>query len=216
MLEPQLPGVAIHTSRDAHDVLEELGAIAGSAGLRVTMRETPAEMGLWHVMFQPIFALGQDEATLSLLVDPIKPRIIMVEAVAQWSPDPPVYETYVAAIRAMTEPLLREYARASGKRIRVRVQAKDELLRPLPPVAATLFRQFCTVANRESLHPRDWVRFYRFILHCAERRVILTEEEMARHLIVGGFDEETALHVAEVGRHCLAVARLRRARLGEI
>jgi hypothetical protein len=70
--------------------------------------------------------------------------------------------------------------------------------------------RFATLANRESLSPRDWERFYGFISVAAQYRVGWDHHDVARRLGDLGFGNELAQELGEVYWHCRCVLFVRR------
>jgi hypothetical protein len=76
--------------------------------------------------------------------------------------------------------------------------------RSKPPAEIALHR-FSTLANRSSLSPRDWERFYGFVSVAARYRVGWDHHEVARRLIAVGFSEELAGELGGIYWHCRCV-----------
>lgn len=74
-------------------------------------------------------------------------------------------------------------------------------LRAKQPTEIAL-RRFAMLANRSSLHPRDWERFYAFVSVAARYRVGWDHHVVARRLIGSGFNEELARELGEIYWHC--------------
>lgn len=71
----------------------------------------------------------------------------------------------------------------------------------LPPVARKHFAQFINCANRSSMHPLDWKRFYRFVRFCHAKRVRLESGSLRILLVRGHFSETKAAHLANIYEH---------------
>jgi|WetSurMetagenome_2_1015567.scaffolds.fasta_scaffold361502_2 hypothetical protein len=85
--------------------------------------------------------------------------------------------------------------------------------KPKRPSDIALWRS-ATLANRSSLSPRDWERFYRFISLAAQYRVGWDHHDVARHLTEWGFSEDLARELGEVYWHCRCVLFVRRRHYG--
>jgi len=80
--------------------------------------------------------------------------------------------------------------------------------KPKRPADIALWR-FAALANRSSLSPRDWERFYGFISVAARYRVGRDHYEVARRLTEFGFGEELARELGEIYWHCRCVLFVR-------
>jgi hypothetical protein len=81
--------------------------------------------------------------------------------------------------------------------------------KPKRPSDIALWR-FATLANRSSLSPRDWERFYGFISVAARYQVRWDHHEVARRLTAGfGFSEDLARELGEIYWHCRCVLFVR-------
>ena len=80
--------------------------------------------------------------------------------------------------------------------------------KPKRPADIALWR-FAALANRSSLSPRDWERFYGFISVAARHHVGWDHHEVARRLTKSGFSEELARELGEIYWHCRCVVFVR-------
>jgi hypothetical protein len=148
-----------------------------------------------------------------LVSSPGPPAHVDIEVSAtRWNPDPPTYEAYVQAARAIFDPLLRDYNRQHGARVRMCIQSRAQLEPKLPAGAQKLFTSFAGCANKGSLHPLDWQRFYEFIRHCYRcslnrRSRRITEDDVQRLLVAAGFTEGYAKYIADVFQHGMQLLR---------
>lgn len=144
-----------------------------------------------------------------LIAHPDEKFRISVEIRAeQWSPkDPPSCDTYCAEARAMIIPLLQMYNRKYKVRYRVAIAARERSEPKLPPQCAKLFHRFAALANKSSLHPLDWRRFYQFVKNC-RLRARFSEEEMTRLLVREGFSERQARYIGDIYGHLREFKRL--------
>lgn len=149
-----------------------------------------------------------DKLGVQLLAWSDEPDRVKVEVRAQrWNPHPPTYAEYVSAARQLVAPLLAEFNRESGARVRLRVKSRRQLAPRLSPKSAQLFERFAANANTGMLHHLDWIRFYEFVL--GSRSKPLPEDQMARLLVQHGFTDEYAMHVAEIYGHLCEFGALR-------
>jgi len=61
--------------------------------------------------------------------------------------------------------------------------------------------QFTRLANKTSLHPLDWARFYRFIGIAHASRIGWSHADLHRRLVKAGLTNETATELAEAYWH---------------
>lgn len=134
---------------------------------------------------------------------------ISVEIRAErWRPvDPPTYEIYCAEARALIVPLLRAYNRKFNTCYRLSIPKKKKLGPVLPPKCAKLFNRFAALANKPSLHPLDWRRFYEFVRDCRSRKT-LSKDQFALLLTESGFPDDYAQHIASVYAHLREFKRI--------
>jgi hypothetical protein len=113
---------------------------------------------------------------------------------------------YCAAARELTGPVLSEYNRANASRYRLRIGKAPRNQPKLTPKTEALLQRFALSANKVSLHPLDWKRFYALV---RDGRQQLTEERMRQLLIDSGFAPAKAEHLADVHDHLWALKRVR-------
>ncbi len=68
----------------------------------------------------------------------------------------------------------------------------------LTPKSEPFFRDFVNNANKLSLHPLDWDRWYDFVHVCHYLKVELSGEEVERLLEEEGFPEESAKRISNI------------------
>lgn len=138
-----------------------------------------------------------------LIYIPKNGSMICVEVRANWGKpeNRPSYDTYVEALNLIFLDLIRKYNKTYGTRYRLAIQGKDATKPKLSPKTQEKFDTFVTLANRNSLHPLDWERFYEFARACHVFRTKTNEENVFRLLVHAGFDEEYALKIATVYGH---------------
>ena len=71
----------------------------------------------------------------------------------------------------------------------------------LPKRTKSYFEKFVNLANKQTLHPRDWERFHIFILACHEGNTKLPQGELKSLLIDNGFPEDNASSLSNIYNH---------------
>jgi hypothetical protein len=61
--------------------------------------------------------------------------------------------------------------------------------------------RFALLANKSSVHPLDWNRFYQFIVYAHQRRIGWDASDVAQKLKAFGFSEPKAQYMAEAYWH---------------
>jgi hypothetical protein len=84
-------------------------------------------------------------------------------------------------------------SRRSGRRS----EPSDELYGP----AEAALRLFAVQANKSSLHPLDWERFYRFVVSAHQFRKGWNHSDVKRLLVEYGFTESRARDLSEAYWH---------------
>jgi hypothetical protein len=135
----------------------------------------------------------------------IKRRVILEMRAERWSPDPPTRSAYCDGAEALMQPLLSTYNRANATRYRLWI-GRASRYQPKPTTrTAQLLDRFVLLANKASLHPLDWKRFYMLV---REGRQELTEDRIRQLLIDGGFAREKAERLADIYVHLWTFKRL--------
>ena len=206
-----LPPIHISVIGQLRHFLNKIGDIAGKSGAFIVEQHYDAlgEKGFDVVNLRLTKSPLHKGLGGQLIVQPDSKGTIAVEIRAErWRPDdPPSYETYVEEARKLISPLLSAYNREMHTRHRMIVIEKEKLEPNLSPHSAKLFKRFATLANKSSLHPLDWRRFYEFVRNI-RTRTQLAEEDMARLLIKEGFSEKYAGRIAEIYGHLWAFKRI--------
>ena len=83
---------------------------------------------------------------------------------------------------------------------------------PSPLPIEDALRRFALLANKSAPHPRDWHRFYDFIVNAHRRRIGWDSFEIVARLKALGFDDRHAREFAEAYWHGRCVLHLRNAR----
>lgn len=188
-----LPSINIRTDNAAR-FCETVVAIAEASG-SFTIKRDPALPSIVSLKF--IGPSPHKEPSVQLICAAADEGKATVEIRASiWQPDPPTYEVYRVAAEAMIKPLLATYNRNERTRVRMMIATKKSLEPRLPPQSDAWFKRFTTRANKSSLHPTDWRRFYDFVRCSRARRVKLTEQDMCRLLLAEGFRYEVSADIA--------------------
>jgi hypothetical protein len=140
-----------------------------------------------------------------LIVRPDEVRVCVEMRSAQWPSDYPTRNEYIEFAREVFGPLLRFYNREFGTHHRMRVP-RPRLSNQLSPKAMCLLEQFAVLANKRSLHPLDWERFYLFVRNS---RFEAPEGILGPLLIKRGFPIEKARMLAELYHHLWNFKKLR-------
>ena len=75
----------------------------------------------------------------------------------------------------------------------------------LSPKVQPLFDAFTNLANKSTLHPFDWNRFYAFLCAAHRFRSRLSGSDVKELLLAQGFQEDYASDIAEVYEHGRAI-----------
>jgi hypothetical protein len=103
----------------------------------------------------------------------------------------------------MVGPLLSTFNRSHGRRYRLRILKSAEF--KFSDRTTVLLDRFVVLANKASLHPLDWQRFYRLV---REGRHQIPEAVLRDRLQARGFSPDNANRLAETYRHLWAFKRL--------
>jgi hypothetical protein len=199
-----LPEIDFRTMLCPRSVIADIAAIARESGSFEVEPHLDAmsEIGFDVTNFRPIKPVCHEGFGGQLIARPDRPSFIIVEMRATWwSPDPPTREIYCSEARQMFGPLLKAFNQANGTHFRLRVERKNNLMPSMTPLARQLFDRFSLLANKQSLHPMDWTRFYDFVSRTRKR---FEEQDIRHQLIEKGFTEEKADRLADVYCHLWA------------
>jgi len=83
----------------------------------------------------------------------------------RWKPHPPCYDDYVKAARQIFWPILRQYNRKYGARLRLNIQSAHSLE---PKMSSLIEKYYLRWVKGPDLfsHPNDCNRFYQFVKAC--------------------------------------------------
>jgi hypothetical protein len=73
--------------------------------------------------------------------------------------------------------------------------------------------EFAALCNKDSPHPRDWRRFYLFVVYAHQRRAQWDEYELRARLRSLGFDERQATRLSDAYWHIRCALHMTRPRL---
>jgi hypothetical protein len=159
--------------------------------------------GMDILAFMPTDQNGHEEIIGQFIFQYDKPSTVYVEVRAgRWNPDPPNYEIYVIEAKRIAGSLIKDYNQAFSSRRRLTIQKKKKTEPSLSPGANKVFRKFVTLANKHSLHPLDWKRFYEFVRFCHAHHVKMYEDEIEWLLNKEGFGEKKSRYMADIYMHC--------------
>lgn len=199
-----LPRIDIAVAGPLVSFLNQMAQIAAESGdFKVEQHfDCLGEAGFHIANFRCLKASAHRELGGQLIVRPdVVGRVLVEMRASRWDPDPPTRSAYCEAARAVMWPILQAYNRFAGIRHRFRISkaAADRL--KLTRRSEALIHRFASLANKASLHPLDWRRFYALV---REGRQRLTEEHIRQLLHDKGFSETSAEHLAEIYTHLWA------------
>jgi hypothetical protein len=207
-----LPNITVKPDCDPKLFLNRLEGLANQSNLiQEVLRDINlAGSGMDILAFMP---LDQNEHVAIIgqfILYSDKPSILSVEVRARaWMPDPPNYESYVKEAKRIAGGLIKAYNQSFNSRRRLTIQKKKQTEPTLPPGANGVFNKFVALANKSSLHPLDWKRFYDFARFCHAHRVMLYEDEIEWLLKKNGFSEKMARYIADIYTHCNRMLKTR-------
>lgn len=204
-----LPTIDIAIAGDAKDFLAHMADIgAASSRFRVERHlDRPGRAGLEVVNFRFQGDSPHEGLGFQLISRPDIPGRVMIEVRAErWVPDPPTRDAYCEAARSLASPLLSAYNHSHSTRYRLRIERANRDRIRLSARSAALLDRFALLANKTSLHPFDWRRFYELV---SEGRQAIPEQEMRSLLIERGFSPDAAARLAELYSHLWAFKRFR-------
>ena len=207
-----LPSASISVRNSPQDFMNQMADIAEqSKNFKVERRfDYELMLNLDIVDFFPQFHVPHQEFLGQLIYIPKYKQKVAVEVRAnRWAADQLTYDVYVSALHTIFNSLLRQYNKTFQQRYRLSVKSKEDLEPTLPPNANSAFTAFARLANRGSLHPLDWDRFYRFVYVCHATHVNPSQDNLVRLLVKERFDEEYAERIASIFGHLIDFARLR-------
>ncbi|HEX9965504.1 MAG TPA: hypothetical protein VGB04_11040 [Allosphingosinicella sp.] len=204
-----LPAIDIGFAGEAKDFLGQMANIAAESNLFGVERhlDRPGSAGLNVVNFRFRGDSSHRDLGFQLISRPEIPSRVLIEMRAErWALDPLTHHAYCEAARSLVGPLLSAYNRAHSTRYRLRIEKTNRDSVRLSPRSATLLDRFASLANKTSLHPLDWRRFYGLV---SKGRQEIPEQKMRSLLIGRGFSPEAAGRLAELYSHLWAFKRFR-------
>ena len=202
-----LPNITVKPDCDPKLFLDRLEDLAkNSASIKEVCRDKDVKLsrsGMDILAFMPTDQNGHEEIIGQFIFQYDNPSTVYVEVRAGlWNPDPPNYEIYVKEAKRIAGSLIKEYNHSFPSRRRLTIQKKSQTEPSLSPVANKVFRKFVILANKRSLHPLDWKRFYEFVRFCHAHHVKLYEDEIEWLLNKEGFGEGKSRYMADIYGHC--------------
>lgn len=79
----------------------------------------------------------------------------------------------------------------------------------LSPFTHEAFEQFAGLANKGNLHPKDWDRFYQFVITCHRYQLKRTGHQLRPLFQRAGFGPYWVDEMVSAYDHCRAVLRVR-------
>jgi hypothetical protein len=164
------------------------------------------EEGYHVVNFRYLKLSPHDEAGGQLIAyKDSKNRIAVEMRASTWNPDPPSRGTYCEAARTIIGPILKKYNRTYSTRHRFRIEKAPGHFVKISMKTGEMLNRFAVLANKSSLHPLDWKRFYEFV---RKSRQELPNDQLSSLLAEKGFSGSYAEHLAEIYEHLWAFKRL--------
>lgn len=125
-----------------------------------------------------------------------------------WDPFQLSSEEYVKTAKELINPILREYNRIYKTNRRLKIQAKKQYV--IPEKAKNLLTKFAILANKKSVHPLDWQRFYAFIFHSHKQNTNISQCMVFSFLKDTGFTNEKATFLSDIYFHCRELLEIRK------
>ncbi len=204
-----LPDIDIAIEGEARAFLEQMANI-GRASKRFDVEHHQDALGIAGydaVNFRLRDSSPHQDLSFQLLTRPEAPSPVAVEVRAgRWDPAPPTYAVYCEAARGLAGPMLAALNRENSTRYRLRIERSTVGRFKTSQRTVLLLDRFALLANKSSLHPLDWNRFYQLV---HESRQQIPEPEMRSLLGRRGFSRESAQNLAELYVHLWAFKRLR-------
>lgn len=205
-----LPAIDIKISVAASLFLERMAALGEQTG-RFAIEHVDDRLGgtkLEVVNFRFVGESPHEEHGFQLIArDEMCDRIQVEMRARRWSPDPPTEQVYSKSASDLIKPLLTRYNREFGTRHRLRIGGR-RAAKPfrMSAKSETLLKRFTILANTSALHPLDWGRFYELVRAGRQR---IPGHVMRDRLVVAGFTQEKADHLAKVYHHLWEFKQLR-------
>lgn len=202
-----LPDIDIAVGNNPHLFIMRMVSLAESK-TEMTVELHQDAFGKDGLHFANFFLLVVSENLRSggqLIVRPDEARVQVEMRSATWESGHPTRDKYIAFCKEVFGPLLHDYNRVFGTHHRMRI-ARPRSGYQLPPHSKRLFERFSILANKRSLHPLDWERFYLFVRN--SRREI-PEGTLRSLLVQKGLPAETAQMLSDLYHHLWRFKRLK-------
>ena len=199
-MRDRLPRISIKTDLAPEQFLRRMETAAANLGEYLIDLGSDGEST--RLIIRPLQVTQHRELEGRLATNLQAPDRVAAEvAAARWNPEPPTYETYVAAARVLFLPILRQYNHSHGSKRKLHIPSKADMTPHLPPMARGLIETFTGQAHKSGLTAADWRRFYRFIRHCSAHNLQITRDDLHWLLVNDGFAVEHAAEIADVYEH---------------
>ncbi len=205
-----LPDIHIEVSEKPEFFLQRILEIAAGGNICSAQwcNEPYIETGARSLHLRLLSPSQHAEAQAKLLIRPSAVTQIQVELYAEeWAPDPPTRQTYCELAVLMLKPLVDADNHSTGFSYKLKIQPKPRSRPPFSSSVAERFERFATLANKASLHPLDWERFYDFV---RLSRKEVPEGTVQRMLINNGFSADRADRIANIYHHLMVFKSKRR------
>lgn len=204
-MEDLLPPITIKPDTAPRDFIGRLhGLLQGSGKFDRDLHEDfLGEKGHLILEIIPLWESEHEDLYGQVICDPeYSGESVSIEIRARrWNPDPPNYDAYAHAAKQIFIPILKEYNKAYSTRLRMNIKSKESLEPKLSPKLKAAFHSFVVAANKSSLHPLDWRRFYSFVHVAHAYRSKLDDIQLSRILVKSGFTDDCAREIASVYQH---------------
>ena len=199
-MRDRLPRISVKTDQPPEQFLESLAQEARQLGEYLV--DLGVQDGAHTLTLKPLTLLPHRDLEGRLVgISGEDDRIRIDLHAHRWNPDPPTYETYVAAARELLQPLLRRYNLAHRSNRKLRIATKTETEPQLPLMARELFDAFAINAHKSGLRETDWRQFYRFIRHASAHNLRVDRDDLHYLLVSAGFSIDHAAEIADVYEH---------------
>lgn len=203
-MKDPLPNASIRVSVPSNDFFDRVAILAIDLGTLHPVRHgLDVATGLEVLSLRPIGKAPHDGLFGQLIYTTNTNNRIIVEVRAdRWgSSNYPTYDSYVEAINFVFKKLLSQYNKRHSTRHRLTIVSKKDCEPSLSPNIKLVFDKFVAGANKASLHPCDWERFYKFARLCHRLRAQVCGENVFRLLVLSGFSEEYSRDISIVFTH---------------
>ncbi len=205
-MDEALPEIDVAVPTDAAAFIAAIAAAAvGSGRFSVDRHPTFAADGLDVLNFRFLGTSPHAGLGFQLIADEARLGRIAVELrAARWQPNPVTADVYTAVARDLLAPLLATYNKQHGAGLRLRIGKAHPRRLVIGELSRELLDRFATLANRNSLHPLDWRRFYDLVSNARQQ---IPTGSLRTYLQDAGFPRDTANKLVDVYEHLWAYKR---------